>query len=118
MAGIQEERPTMTISINELILTQLRDLKEGQRDLNKRMDRIDTRMDRLEEKLEKTRHELNARMDRIDARMDKQDDKIDRLVDKVDAFSRHGQIATISSLGIGMSAVSITLGVLYAILFK
>ncbi len=104
MAGIQEERPTMTISINELILTQLRDLKEGQRDLNKRMDRIDMRMDRLEEK--------------FNARMDKQDAKIDRLVDKVDSFSRHGQIATISSLGVGMSAVSITLGVLYAILFK
>ncbi|MBQ4403733.1 MAG: hypothetical protein II857_04920 [Selenomonadaceae bacterium] len=104
MAGIQEERPTMTISINELILTQLRDLKEGQRDLNKRMDRIDMRMDRLEEK--------------FNARMDKQDEKIDRLVDKVDSFSRHGQIATISSLGVGMSAVSITLGVLYAILFK
>ena len=118
MAGIQEERPSMTISINELILAQLRDLKEGQRDLNKRMDRIDTRMDRidtridkLEEKLETTRKELNARMD-------KQDAKIDRLVDKVDSFSRHGQIATISSLGVGRSAVSITLGVLYAILFK
>ncbi|MBE8949942.1 MAG: hypothetical protein SR3Q1_05005 [Quinella sp. 3Q1] len=94
----------MTVSINELILAQLRDLKEGQRDLNRRMDRIDMRMDRLEEK--------------FNARMDKQDEKIDRLVDKVDSFSRHGQIATISSLGIGMSAVSITLGVLYAILFK
>ena len=111
----QEETRQFTVSINEMILMQLRDLKENQRELRT--------------ELKETRKELNSRIDKLEARMDKQDEKIDnyqkelnaridKLSDKIDASSNHGQIATISSVGIGLSAVSITLGVLYTLFFK
>ena len=105
-----------------MILSQLRDLKEGQRDLNKRMDRIENRMDRienrmdkLETKIETTRQELN---DKLDENRRELNQRMDRLENKIDASTSHGQIATISSVGVGLSAVSITLGVLYALIFK
>ncbi|MBR4642044.1 MAG: hypothetical protein IKO74_04895 [Selenomonadaceae bacterium] len=104
MSQIQEESRQVSISINEMILMQLRDLKENQRELKAEIKDV-----RLE--LRETRKELNALMG-------KQDEKIDRLASKIDAFSNHGQIATISSVGIGLSAVSITLGVLYTLFFK
>ena len=128
------------MTADELIFIQLKDLKEEFRDsrkeLNARMDRMEQRQDKLEAKLETTRKELNARMDKQDAkidkldekidtvrkelnaRMDKQDDKIDKLADKIDALSgkidsamNHGQIITVS-------AISIAVGVLYAVFFK
>lgn len=47
-----------------------------------------------------------------------QDERIDKLADKIDASRNHGQIPAISSVGIGLSAVCITLGLLYALIFK
>jgi len=115
MPQVQEQQQQVSFSINEMIMIQLRDLKESQRE--------------LKAELKDTRKELSSRMDRFEARMDKQEEKIDaldkkfnekidRLVSKIDASSSHGQIATISSIGVGLSAVSITLGVLYALIFK
>lgn len=118
---------------DDLIYLQLKDLKEEFRDSRKELN---ARVDRLEKSLDVTRTELNARMDRIEARqdklevkidatrkelntrMDKQDEKIDKLADKIDALSakidsamNHGQIITVS-------AISIAVGVLYAVFFK
>ena len=122
MSQVQEQQQQVSISINDLIYAQVKDL-------GKRMDRLEHRQDRLEEKLETTRRELNARMDKqdekiekladkIDALDKKVDEKIDRLASKIDTSSNHGQIATITTIGIGLSGVSITLGVLYALIFK
>ena len=116
MAQTQEQaQQILSVSINEIILNQLRDLKESQRELrveikdtrkelNARIDRMENRIDKIEEKIDANQKELN--------------DRIDRLVNKIDSSSNHGQIATISAVGIGVSTVSITLGVLYALLFK
>ena len=89
----QEEQP-VRISINDLIYAQ-------QKDLGKRMDRLEVRMDKLETRIEK-----------LSERMDKQDEKIDKLSDKIDALRRdlmsgsnHGQIATISTIGIALAVI-------------
>ena len=110
MAQVQEQQ-AVNITINDLIYAQVKDL-------GNRMDRLERRQDRLEEKLEITRQEFNNRMDKQDAKIDKLSDKIDDLHKEIKSSSNHGQIATISSVGIGLSAVSITLGVLYALIFK
>ena len=94
------ERPTY----EEIIFAQLQDTKTEVKDTRKELN---ARMDRLE-----------RRMDRIETRLDEQDKKIDRLADKIDALSNkidtalnHGQIITVS-------AISIAVGVLYAVFFK
>ena len=118
MPQAQEQQQQVNISVNDLIFAQLKDL-------GKRMDRLEHRQDRLEEKVERTRQELsetrrelNARMDKQDEKIEKLADKIDRLANKIDASSNHGQIATITTIGIGLSAVSIAIGVLYTLLIK
>ena len=128
MAQVQEQQ-AVNITINEMILMQLRDLRESQRELKTeikdvrkelnetrkefiaRMDKQDAKIDKLDEKINGTRKELNGRIDKLS-------DKIDDLHKEIKSSSNHGQIATISSVGIGLSAVSITLGVLYALIFK
>ena len=127
MSQVQEQQQQVNISINDLIYAQVKDL--GKRmdrleknldvtrtELNARMDRLEHRQDKLEEKLETTRKELNARMD-------KQEEKIEKLADKIDALRNdlrgglnHGQIATISAIGVGVASASIALGVIYALL--
>lgn len=97
MADIQEETRTVTMSVNEMIFIQLRDLKEGQRDLSRRMDK-------LEEKLETSRKEFNGR--------------IDRLETKMDTSTNHEQIAATSNIGIGVAAASSTIFLLYSLLSK
>ena len=91
------ERPTYS----EMIWQQLQDtkteIKDTRKELNARMDRIERRMDQLEHNLEATRQELNANIK--DLRKD------------IQSSTNHGQIATISTVGIA-------LGVLYSLLFK
>ena len=97
MAEIREERPAMTVSVNEMILMQLRDLKDSQRDLKVEIKDIRQELKDVRQELNEMRKELNGR--------------IDKLADKIDASSNHGQISTITTIGIA-------LGVLYALLFK
>ena len=101
----QVEEQTVRMSTSDLILIQ-------QKELGKRMDRLETRMDKLEERLDMTRRELNVRMDKLSERMDKQDEKIDRLADKIDELRRdlmtgsnHGQISTITTIGIALAVI-------------
>lgn len=108
---IQEQRPAAHLSVNDVILMRLGDISQ-------RMDRLEKRMDKVEEKLVKLDEKFTARMDKQDDKIDKLADKIDKLAGKIDAAQSHGQIATISSVGVGLSAVSITLGVLYSLIFK
>ena len=102
MAQVQEQQQQVSISINDLIYAQVKDLGK--------------RMDRLEKNLDLTRTELNSRMDRIERRMDKQDEKIERLADKIDTSSKHGRLINITIADIGLFII--TLGVLYALIFK
>ena len=115
MSQIQEESRQVTMSINEMILIQLRDLKDSQREMNNRMDRIERRMDKLEDKIENLDKKFDSK---IDANQKELNARIDKLSDKIDASSNHGQIATISTVGIGIAAVSSAIGVLYTLFFK
>ena len=74
------ERPTY----NEMLWEQLQDTKNEVRE---------------------TRKELNQRMDRLEVRMDKLEEKIDKLADKIDSFRNHGQIVTISAIGIALGVL-------------
>ena len=89
---MQEEKPTVQITTQDLIYAQVQEL-------GKRMDRLERRMDKLEEKFDENRRELNLKLE-------KQDDKIEKLADKIDALrrdltggSQHNQIliATVSA---------------------
>ena len=84
---MQEEKPTVQITTQDLIYLQVQDL-------GKRMDRLEKRMDRLEEKIEK------------------QDEKFERLSDKIDTLRRdltggvnHNQIMTGSIVAIAISVI-------------
>ena len=94
----QVEEQVVRMSINDLIYAQ-------QKDLGKRMDRLENRID-------STRQELNERMNRLEQHMDKIDERLDKLDDKIDALRRdlmtrtnHGQISTISTIGIALAVV-------------
>ena len=86
-----QEQQQVNISVNDLILAQLRDLKESQRE--------------LKTELKDTRKELNARIDRLEMRLDKQEEKIDRLANKIDSSSNHGQISNITTIGIALAVI-------------
>ena len=82
---IQDEK--VTITTQDLIYAQVKDLSN-------RMERLEKRMDRLEEKIEK------------------QDEKFERLADKIDALRRdlstgtnHNQVMTGSIVAIALSAL-------------
>ena len=92
------------LTVNDMILMQVQEL-------GKRMDRLERRQDKLEEKLEATRQELNARMDKQDDKIEKLADKIDALGNKIDSAMNHGQIITVSAVGIAIS-------VMYSVFFK
>ena len=128
MAQVQEQQ-AVNITINDLIYAQVKDLgnrmdrfEKGldvtRTELNSRMDRIERRQDKLDEKIDKLDEKINGTRKELNGRIDKLSDKIDDLHKEIKSSSNHGQIATISSVGIGLSAVSITLGVLYALIFK
>lgn len=103
---IQEQRPAAQISVNDVILMRLGDISQ-------RMDRLEKRMDKVEEKLVKLDEKFTARMDKQDDKIEKLADKIDKLAGKIDASQSHGQI-DIYIICIWI----ITLGVLYALIFK
>ena len=95
MAEVQEQSPqTVSMSINDLILIQLRDLKENQRELKTELKDI--------------RREVNARIDKQEEKIEQLSSKIDALSSKIDSSSNHGNIMTASVVGIA-------LGVLYSI---
>ena len=98
------ERPTYTDMVWEQLRDTKTEVKETRKELNARMDRLEHRMDRLE-----------ARMNNLDAKIDETrkelSNKIDALHNEIKSSTNHGQIATISTVGIA-------LGVLYSILSK
>lgn len=90
----EKNRSTERFTFNELFLTQ-------QQDTNKRLDQMDNRLD-----------QMDKRLDRVESRMDKLETKIDKLADKIDdmhkemkSSSNHGQIATISTIGIAIAVI-------------
>ena len=111
----EQSKQIASVSINEVILSQLHDLKEGQREINRRMDRIENRMDRLEKK-------VDDKLDRLESKIDENrkelNTRIDKLESKMDSSTNQGQIATISTIGIGVAAVSSTVALLYSLFAK
>lgn len=90
------------ITVYDVILSELRDLKEGMREvrkelketraeLNGRMDKIETRMDKFDEKIDTTRQELNGRMDKLE--------------NEIRSSTRHSQILTVSVVGIALAVI-------------
>ena len=94
---IQHKRPTYS----EMIFEQLQDTKTEVRDTRKELN---SRIDRIDTDLRATRQELNARIDKLE-------NKIDAMHNEIKSSTNHGQIATISTVGIA-------LGVLYSLIFK
>ena len=105
---IQEEAKTFKISYEEMTYRQIVEL-------GKRMDSFERLMDNRFVDMQKRIDRIEQRLDKQQDKIEKLADKIDRLANKIDAAQSHGQIATISSVGVGVSAVSITLGVLYSL---
>lgn len=81
---MQQQEEKIKITTEDLILIQLRDLKEDVKDLRTEIKDI--------------RKELNDRMDRIEQR-------IDRLESKIESSSNHGQISTITTIGIALAVI-------------
>lgn len=105
MADTQEQaQQIVTMSINDLIYAQIKEL-------GKRMDRLENRMDKLEEKIERTQQEINTRMDKQDAKIERLADKIDALHNEIKSSTSHISIANISTVGIALA-------VIYSALFK
>lgn len=111
----EEVSKVVPLTFNDMIWLHIQET-------NKRMDRLENRQEKLEDKIDKTRQELNARMDKLEekidktrqelnARIDKLSEKIDKLADKMDSSNKHGNIMT-------ATAISIAVGVLYAVFFK
>lgn len=92
------ERPTYS----ELVWEQIQDTKTEVRETRKELN---TRIDNLKEELKSTRQELNARIDKLDERVDKLADKIDALHNEIKSSANHGQIATISTVGIALAVI-------------
>ena len=108
----EQSRQIANISINELILLQLRDLKESdrelrtelkdtRRELNARIDKLDTRIDKLDARFGK----VDERIDKLDERISKLDEKIDGLRRDMTTSTNHGQIANISTIGIALAVI-------------
>ena len=102
MAQVQEQQQQVNISVNDLILAQLRDLKENQRDL--KVELKDVRQE-----LKETRKEFNDRLDKQDAKIDELrrelNERMDKLSNKIDSSSNHGQISNITTIGIALAVI-------------
>ena len=101
----EKSRSTERLTFNELFLAQQQETNKrlDQMDkrldqMDKRLDRVENRMDKLEEKLETTRQELKGRIDKLT-------DKIDDMHKEIKSSSNHGQIATISTIGIAIAVI-------------
>lgn len=95
---MQQQEEKVALSTDDLILIQLRELRETVRD--------------IKGEVKDTRKELNDRMNRIEQRIDRleeriagQDAKLDRLASKIESSSNHGQISTITTIGIALAVI-------------
>ena len=94
----EKSRSTERLTFNELFLAQQQETNKRLDQMDKRLDRVENRMDKLEEKLETTRQELKGRIDKLT-------DKIDDMHKEIKSSSSHGQIATISTIGIAIAVI-------------
>jgi len=80
---MQEEK--VAITRDDLILIQLRDLKENFRELRS--------------EVKETSSDLNSRMNRII------EQRIEKLKSKIELSSNHGQISNITTIGIALAVI-------------
>ena len=104
-----QEEQQVKFTTNDLILIQLKDLKENVRDLRAEVKEIraevkevrrelNGRMDKIEEEIKDVRQELNGRMDRLEGKMEK-------LSSRQDNTLNHGNIMTASVVGVALSVI-------------
>ena len=103
--SLQENVQEVKITVNDLIYGQLKELDKRMDRLENRMDKLEGRMDKLDEKLDVTRREISGRMDKIDEKIEKLADKIDNMRRDVNSSGNHGQIATVSTIGIALAVL-------------
>ena len=84
------ERP----NYGEVTYSQYKDLQNRIDRVEKELDRVNVRMDRFEN-----------RIDKLDTKLDKLSDKIDALHNEIKSSANHGQIATISTIGIAIAVI-------------
>ena len=65
---------------------------------HKRLDRLENRMDKLEARIDRLEVRMEMRMDNLEK-------KIDALHNEIKSSTNHGQIATISTLGIAVAVI-------------
>ena len=86
---LQEEK--VAITRDDLILIQLRDLKESLRDVKSEIKDIRSEIKDVRKELQETRQELNSRMNRLES--------------KIESSSNHGQISNITTIGIALAVI-------------
>ena len=91
----QEQQEKVSFSTNDMILIQLRDLKESVRDLKGEVKNLRT-------EIRDVRNELNDHMSRIERRFDR---RFDWLENKIESSSNQGQISTITTIAIALAVI-------------
>lgn len=79
------------ITTQDLILIQLKDLKESIRDLRGELKEVRGELKDVRDELKDVRKELNNRMNHLES--------------KIDSSSQHGQISTITTIGIALAVI-------------
>ena len=106
---MNEEETRVQMTTADLILIQLKDLKnefrESRKELSERMSRLEKRQDKFEEQLGKTNERIERLNDKLDKLNEKLDGKIESLRRDTNSSSRHGQIADISTIGIALAVI-------------
>lgn len=96
------ERPTYS----EMVWEQIQDTRTEVRETRKELN---ARMDRLEEEMKTTRQELNARIGKLEeelrATRQELNASIKDLHNEIKSSTNHGQIATISTVGIALAVI-------------
>ena len=97
----QHERP----NYGEVTYAQYKDLQGRIDRVEKELDRVNIRLDRIENRMDKLDTKIDDVRKELDAKIDKLADKIDALHNEIKSSTNHGQIATISTLGIAVAVI-------------
>ncbi len=87
---IQEEKKVV-MTTDDLILIQLKDLKETVREIKNEIRDVRAEIKDVRKELHETRQELNQ--------------QINKLESKIESSSNHGQISNITTIGIALAVI-------------
>lgn len=101
----EQEIKSVTISINDLIYGQVKELGKRMDRLEVHLDKIETRMDKQDEKIEKLDAKIDRTRNELNGRIDKLSDKIDAMHNEIKSSTGHISIANISTVGIALAVI-------------